>query len=332
MNDAQILSVRPEPGEYAWTSASTAVPLFGARTSTHSTASLQAPLREAVWIWELDRARRTARFSARDSDFTVELCARNSTRSAPRTEHGPTPRIKLSASPAIVLPPAPRFPLRAQRASPATVLSPIPPPRGRPVMDRVRPFPSRRRLLQGAVAAAVPAALLPATHATAQARAVDYPLAEWIPASTSNYTAANRPTTYPIDYVIIHVTQETYADTLAIFQNPAKKVSAHYVVRSKDGHIAQCVRERNVGWHAGNWTYNTRSIGIEHEGWVDKPEYFTNAMYEQSAALTAAICTKYDIPKDREHIIGHHEVPGSDHTDPGPYWDWSRYLRLVNFA
>ncbi|EPH44237.1 putative N-acetylmuramoyl-L-alanine amidase A [Streptomyces aurantiacus JA 4570] len=153
-----------------------------------------------------------------------------------------------------------------------------------------------------------------------------------MPASTSNYTASNRPSSYPIDYVIIHVTQETFADTLAIFKNPAKKVSAHYVVRSADGHIAQCVRERNVGWHAGNWSYNTRSIGIEHEGWVDQPEYFTDEMYEKSAALTAAICKKYGIPKTREHIIGHVEVPGTDHTDPGRYWDWSRYIRLVNFA
>ncbi len=199
-------------------------------------------------------------------------------------------------------------------------------------MDGTRRFPSRRRLLQGAVAAAVPATLASTNRATAQAWAADYPLAEWVPASTSNYTASSRPTSYPIDYVVIHVTQETYADTLAIFQNPAKRVSAHYVVRSRDGHIAQCVRDRNIGWHAGNWTYNTRSIGIEHEGWIDKPQYFTNAMYEQSAALTAAICATYDIPMDREHIIGHHQIPGSGHTDPGPYWDWSRYIRLVNFA
>ncbi|MFF8657555.1 acetamidase/formamidase family protein [Streptomyces huasconensis] len=53
--------------------ASTTVPLFGALTSTHSTASLQAPLPEAVWIWQLDRARRTAQFSARDSEFEIAL-------------------------------------------------------------------------------------------------------------------------------------------------------------------------------------------------------------------------------------------------------------------
>ncbi|MEU3030214.1 acetamidase/formamidase family protein [Streptomyces incarnatus] len=53
--------------------ASTTVPLFGALTSTHATASLQPPLPERVWIWELDRARRTALFRARDSDFEREL-------------------------------------------------------------------------------------------------------------------------------------------------------------------------------------------------------------------------------------------------------------------
>ena len=199
-------------------------------------------------------------------------------------------------------------------------------------MERARPLPSRRWLLKGTALAAVPYALLPDVEAGAQTQAVDYPSAEWQPASTSNYTASNRPSTYPLDYVVIHVTQETYPNTLSIFQNPQKKVSAHYLVRSADGHVAQCVREADIAWHAGNWDYNTRSIGIEHEGWVDQPQWFTNALYEQSAKLTAAICTKYGLPKDRAHIIGHYEVPGTDHTDPGPNWDWTRYIRLVNFA
>ncbi|MDI6515522.1 N-acetylmuramoyl-L-alanine amidase [Streptomyces coelicoflavus] len=204
------------------------------------------------------------------------------------------------------------------------------------------PVPSRRRLLKGAALATVPYALLSGTRAAAQARtvdhltvdrtALDYPALDWQPASASNYSRSSRPTAYPVDYVVVHVTQETYADTLSIFRDPEKQVSAHYVVRSSDGHMAQCVREADIAWHAGNWDYNTRSIGIEHEGWVDRPEYFTNALYEQSARLTAAICTAYGIPKDRTHIIAHHEVPGSDHTDPGPFWDWTRYIRLVNFA
>lgn len=174
--------------------------------------------------------------------------------------------------------------------------------------------------------------MLPDVRATAQSAAVDYPGAEWTPATVSNYTESDRPYSYELDYVIIHVTQATYATTLSIFRNPQKKVSAHYLVRSADGHVAQCVRERDVAWHAGNWDYNTRSIGIEHEGWVDQPSYFTDALYEESARLTAAICDTYGIPKDRAHILGHYEVPGTDHTDPGPNWDWTRYIRLVNFA
>ncbi len=53
--------------------ASTTVPLFGALTSTHQTASLQPPLPERVWIWELDRVARTCLFRAHDSDAEVAL-------------------------------------------------------------------------------------------------------------------------------------------------------------------------------------------------------------------------------------------------------------------
>ncbi|MBO0822843.1 MAG: acetamidase/formamidase family protein [Actinobacteria bacterium] len=53
--------------------ASTTVPLFGALTSTHLTATLQDPLPEVVWIWELDRAAGLCRFTARDSEFAADL-------------------------------------------------------------------------------------------------------------------------------------------------------------------------------------------------------------------------------------------------------------------
>ena len=189
----------------------------------------------------------------------------------------------------------------------------------------------RRRILQGAAATAAGVLLPASVRATAAtAGETDYPAAHWVPASTSNYTVSTRPSAYPVQYVIIHVTQETFSDAVAIFQNPAKQVSAHYVVRSSDGYIDQCVREKNIAWHAGNWDYNTRSIGIEHEGYVDQPAYFTNALYQQSALLTASVCDRYGIPKDRANILGHAQVPGTDHTDPGPHWDWVRYIRLVN--
>ena len=207
-----------------------------------------------------------------------------------------------------------------------------------------RRLPTRRTLLRGsaAVAAVAAAATASATRAaagpgtpertSADARPLDYPYALWAPASTSNYTVANRPAQYPVEYVVIHITQETFEDTLAIFQDPSSAVSSHYVVGSADGRVAQCVEEKNVAWHAGNWSYNTRSIGIEHEGWVDEPEWFTDVMYERSARLTAYLCDYYGIPKNRTHILGHSEVPGATHTDPGPLWDWDRYIDLVNAA
>ncbi|MDN3025936.1 N-acetylmuramoyl-L-alanine amidase [Streptomyces sp. S.PB5] len=199
-------------------------------------------------------------------------------------------------------------------------------------MERARPLPSRRRLLKGAALTAIPYALLPDPPAGAETRPVDHPLAEWQPATPANYTPADRPTSHPLDLVIIHVTQTSYRKTLGVFRSPRKQVSAHYVVRSRDGNVAQCVREADIAWHAGNWDYNARSIGIEHEGWVDRPAYFTDVLYEQSARLTADICAKYGIPTDRSRIIAHYEVPGTDHTDPGPHWDWSRYMSLVERA
>ena len=53
--------------------ASTTVPLFGALTGTHLTALLQDPLPEVVWLWQLDAAARTCRFSARRGSFEVDL-------------------------------------------------------------------------------------------------------------------------------------------------------------------------------------------------------------------------------------------------------------------
>ncbi|GLF93302.1 N-acetylmuramoyl-L-alanine amidase [Streptomyces yaizuensis] len=195
----------------------------------------------------------------------------------------------------------------------------------------------RRDVLRAAAAVSAGAALPPLAGAPSAAayprpERADDPGALWVPASASNRTASNRPSAYRITHVVVHVTQETFDDTLAIFRDPARRVSAHYVVRSADGVVAQCVRERDIAWHAGNWGWNTHSVGIEHEGWVDRPAYFTPALYERSAALTAAVCDRYGIPKDRTHIIGHHEVPGATHGDPGAFWDWTRYVRLVNVA
>jgi N-acetyl-anhydromuramyl-L-alanine amidase AmpD len=171
--------------------------------------------------------------------------------------------------------------------------------------------------------------VIPMTSPDYAPSAMDYGPGSWVPASSSNYTVSSRESSYPINYVVIHTTQGSYSGTVNWFQNPAASVSAHYVLRSSDGAITQMVREKDIAWHAGNWTYNTQSVGIEHEGFVDNPSWYTDAMYRASAALTRNICQKYGIPMTRSRIIGHSEVPSATHTDPGPNWNWTYYMQLV---
>jgi acetamidase/formamidase len=53
--------------------ASAAIPFFGGLTSTDRVATLQDPLPDTTWIYELDRARNTVTFAARHGDLRVDL-------------------------------------------------------------------------------------------------------------------------------------------------------------------------------------------------------------------------------------------------------------------
>ncbi|MET7999774.1 N-acetylmuramoyl-L-alanine amidase [Nonomuraea glycinis] len=166
-------------------------------------------------------------------------------------------------------------------------------------------------------------------NARAAVASTDYPPATWVAANSGNYRVSSRETSYNIDRIVIHVTQGSYAGTISWFQNPSAAVSAHYVIKSSNGAVTQMVRDKDVAWHAGNSSYNNRSIGIEHEGFVNDASWFTEAMYRSSAALARYMCDKYGIPKTRTGIIGHNQVPGATHTDPGSHWNWTTYMNYV---
>ncbi|HEX4064279.1 MAG TPA: acetamidase/formamidase family protein [Streptosporangiaceae bacterium] len=53
--------------------ASSTIPFFGGLTGTERTATLQDPLPERTWIYEVDRANGTVAFQAQASDLRVEL-------------------------------------------------------------------------------------------------------------------------------------------------------------------------------------------------------------------------------------------------------------------
>ena len=79
------------------------------------------------------------------------------------------------------------------------------------------------------------------------------------------------------------------------------------------------------------------SIGVEHEGFAAQgATWYTESLYESSAALVRHLAHEYGVPLDRAHIIGHDQVPGITpanvagmHWDPGPYWDWQHYMTLL---
>ncbi|MGA8114986.1 MAG: N-acetylmuramoyl-L-alanine amidase [Actinocatenispora sp.] len=152
-----------------------------------------------------------------------------------------------------------------------------------------------------------------------------------------NYDIADRPHTMKVDTIVLHDTEETFPDTLNTFTNPASYVSAHYVVRSSDGHVTQMVPTSYVAWQAGNWYINMHSVGIEQEGFaIQGATWYTESLYHSTARLVRYLAAKYDIPLDRTHIIGHDNVPGINaagvagmHWDPGPFWNWSHFMTLL---
>jgi len=159
-------------------------------------------------------------------------------------------------------------------------------------------------------------------------QSVNYPGAVWMPASTSNYQVASRGAG-DVDHIVIHDTEGGFDGTVSWFQDPAAQVSAHYVVRSRDGFVAQMVAEKNIAWH--DKCFNTTTVGIEHEGFAAHPDlWYTEPMYIASATLTSYLADKYSIAKQHGPILGHGEAPDcSDHTDPGPGWNWEHYIELV---
>ncbi|MEU3460787.1 N-acetylmuramoyl-L-alanine amidase [Streptomyces sp. NPDC006733] len=158
------------------------------------------------------------------------------------------------------------------------------------------------------------------------------------PADYGNYDVTNRPADgVDIRSIVIHDTEGGYEGSLATFQNPATSASAHYLIRASDGLVTQMVPTKDTAWQAGNKTLNMHSIGIEHEGFAIKAgSWYSESQYESSAALVKYLAGRFNIPLDREHIIGHDEVPGpidanvaGMHWDPGPYWDWNHYFALM---
>ncbi|MBO7630407.1 MAG: N-acetylmuramoyl-L-alanine amidase [Bacteroidales bacterium] len=179
----------------------------------------------------------------------------------------------------------------------------------------------------------------------------DYPNAIWVPAPECNYEERTKE----VSAVVIHYTEGSYAGCISWFQNCEASVSAHYVIRSYDGQVTQMVREKDKAWHARS--ANGYTIGVEHEAYGDIISFFTPEMYASSADLMRSICSRYEAINGYRtfctdtldngtaldsglhnlggegsciQIRGHQHYPDQSHTDPGPYWNWNYYYKLIN--
>lgn len=103
------------------------------------------------------------------------------------------------------------------------------------------------------------------------------------------------------------------------------EVSAHFLIR-RDGELIQFVSCDARAWHAGVSAWQGRercndfSIGVELEGCESLP--FEPVQYVVLADLTARLAARYPL----RHVTGHEDIAPGRKTDPGPCFDWPRYV------
>jgi N-acetyl-anhydromuramoyl-L-alanine amidase len=106
------------------------------------------------------------------------------------------------------------------------------------------------------------------------------------------------------------------------------KVSAHFFLR-RSGQLLQFVDCDKRAWHAGVSKFlmqercNDFSIGVEIEGSGDFA--YTKKQYQRLVKLTKLLCMFYPL----KYVAGHSDIAPGRKQDPGPHFDWPRFLGSV---
>ncbi len=109
------------------------------------------------------------------------------------------------------------------------------------------------------------------------------------------------------------------------------RVAAHLLI-SRQGEVTQFVSFDDRAWHAGESCFQGReacndySIGIELEG-TDNLAY-TDTQYRQLVQVSRALLATYT-ELNPERITGHSDIAPGRKSDPGPAFDWARYLQAL---
>lgn len=156
-----------------------------------------------------------------------------------------------------------------------------------------------------------------------------------------------RPSGTAIDMLVIHnislppgefageAVIQLFANTLDTGGHPyyaqlgGLRVSSHFFIR-RNGEILQFVPCSKRAWHAGAsfWQGRSRcndfSIGVEMEGSDSVP--FEDRQYAALIRLTRLLQRAYTF----RSVVGHADIAPTRKTDPGPCFDWLRYLAAVD--
>ena len=109
----------------------------------------------------------------------------------------------------------------------------------------------------------------------------DFPGAIWFTTSCTNKCDTTRPAgNASVDMIVIHDTEGGWDASVATLQNDGGK-SVHYIVDADGSRVGQFVPETDTTWHAGNYYYNERSVGIEHVGFAANPSGYSDGLYEK---------------------------------------------------
>lgn len=184
----------------------------------------------------------------------------------------------------------------------------------------------------------------------------DFPGAIWFTTDCTNKCTPGRPLgAASVDKIVIHDTEGGWDGSVATLQNDSGK-SVHYIIDADGARVGQFRKETDTTWHAGNFFYNETSVGIEHVGVASDPAGYSAGLYATSRALVTSIRTRWTVPLDRAHIIGHYQVPdgtviaekaapcadtldacetspnyggANNHRDPGYHWQWCQYMKAL---
>jgi|TARA_B100001971_G_C18073670_1_gene474476 AmpD protein len=108
------------------------------------------------------------------------------------------------------------------------------------------------------------------------------------------------------------------------------RVSSHLLIR-RDGSVIQFVPFNKRAWHAGESVFANRpacndfSVGIELEG-TDSSD-FQDIQYRMLAEVCQSLISRYHVPRD--NIVGHSDIAPGRKTDPGPYFDWQKFRKML---